>query len=370
MTFGWNSTGGVNNAQTNKFWGNSFATGGAVTVDTIWVYREQGAVSIVCGIYNFGTGNQNKVANTAEFPAVNGWNQIPLTAAVSLNGSYYIVLSASNGNLDGWSVSGGVTEVNFDHTYDGLAPSIGNMTNGTNGFHFPVFADLCATATPTPTPVPPTQRMMLMGVGAQASSVQLPLFTVINMWGDSLTAGDRGTNSVPYHLEQSTGLTVVNQGFGGQTSTEIKDRVLASSGDSADLNIFWVGTNDLQNGTPELIVPNLQTMAAWVTDVGGRFLVIPPYSWDQSPYWKPDGANYTIREDIVAQMKSLFGPRYVYLYEYLVDLYDSGDAQQVIDFGHYIIPYIYRDDVVHVAHASMYLESDFIQAYLEQLGWI
>lgn len=74
----------------------------------------------------------------------------------------------------------------------------------------------------------------------------------IDIWGDSLTAQGWGNN-----LASITGRNVYSHGYGGRTSTYIRDQFLAGYNRNRT-NIFWVGRNNFSR--PDAIIDDIRTM--------------------------------------------------------------------------------------------------------------
>lgn len=71
--------------------------------------------------------------------------------------------------------------------------------------------------------------------------------TNISAWGDSLTAGAGGT-PYPVYLRAILGRPIFNGGVGGETSTQIRTRMLPVVSRHEDFTIIWVGRNNFNDG--------------------------------------------------------------------------------------------------------------------------
>lgn len=110
-------------------------------------------------------------------------------------------------------------------------------------------------------------------VNSLATSGQLD----IACWGDSLTAGQQfiiqSTRAYPTVLQNLTGRFVYNGGVNGETSTSIKNRMVATV--NADyrsrINVFRAGRNNYTD--PTTVKADIATMVA--TQTSGKFIVLP-----------------------------------------------------------------------------------------------
>ena len=137
----------------------------------------------------------------------------------------------------------------------------------------------------------------------------ITLSTTFTMWGDSLTAGAFASPYEIWRLLQgyTSGLSVINQGIGGQTSAEITARVVA--GDPAQLagnNCLEMGRNDLTStiGTADPvpgIMANYATSVAAIVGKGGSYVVVSPPNADIEPFGDPAWAQcVSLHRNLVA----------------------------------------------------------------------
>lgn len=132
----------------------------------------------------------------------------------------------------------------------------------------------------------------------------------LDFWGDSLTAGTGAASAAGYYPQQVSDLyttprTFYNGGVGGDTSTQIKARLLAASAaDLAATTIIWAGRNNFASGATVLA-----DIAAMVAALGHtRYLVLSVLntSAEANP-----SVGYTQITDINASLSSTYGIRYV-----------------------------------------------------------
>lgn len=176
----------------------------------------------------------------------------------------------------------------------------------------------------------------------------------IATWGDSLTRGNGSSlttrdNSYPGRLAALSSRWVFNGGIGGQTSTEVRSRLIAATDKYSRATIIWVGRNN-----PTAPATVLADVAAMVAALGHmRYLVLSVTGAELgAAEYAPSGATYLDIATINSGFSSAYGTRYVDVRSYLVSLYNPGVPQDVTDFGHDIPPSTLRSDTVHLNDAG------------------
>lgn len=169
-------------------------------------------------------------------------------------------------------------------------------------------------------------------------------------WGDSLTrsSGSSGsTHTYPYLLAVASHHYVENCGVGGETSTQIKARMLADTAKHTYPTIIWAGRN---NYTSQATVE--ADIAAMVASLGHtRYLVLSVLNQDSALEYSGE-SEYAKIAALNAALSATYGARYVDVRSYLVSLYNPLDAQDVIDHGHDVPPTSLRSDAVHLNDAG------------------
>lgn len=181
-------------------------------------------------------------------------------------------------------------------------------------------------------------------------------YTTILSWGDSLTAGAGSTPgfSYPSYLSTLTAYTITNKGVGGETSTQIKDRLVADTGNYDKTVIIWAGRNNY--GSPTTVKADIATM---ISTLGhDRYLVLGILNGDYSSEWNT-GVNYPVITQLNQDLKALYGEKYVPIREYLVSLHNNS-AQDLIDFGLDIVPLSLRSDNIHLNDAGYVKVAEFV----------
>lgn len=259
--------------------------------------------------YNNTTTNTLKIKNPATVTSVN------FLSTVELDGS---VAKVSPGNL------GFASDANVVHkTGDTFVKSVG----------FP----------PILVQNESSSNIEKRYLSPEATRLSNAYITIV-CWGDSLTqgAGSTGGLSYPTRLANATTYTVINKGVGGETSTQIKDRMIADTGNYDKTVIIWAGRNNAGDTTTVK-----SDIAAMVSALGHqRYLVMGILNGDYSSEWNT-GVTYPKIIGLNNSLSKIYGKRYVPIREILISMHD-GSAQDLIDVGRDIVPASLRSDNIHL----------------------
>lgn len=171
-------------------------------------------------------------------------------------------------------------------------------------------------------------------------------------WGDSLTSG---LNEVPYTVELAnlTGFTIYNGGVGGETSVQIKDRMLADPAKHAWPTLIWAGRNDSDN--PQQVVASIGAMVAALGH--SQYLVLATLNAAD------EGRGTYGYEKTIAlnnQLAAAYGAHYLDVRAYLVAHADTGNDT--------IPPALHKPgDLLHLNAAGYALVAACIYERLGQL---
>lgn len=185
----------------------------------------------------------------------------------------------------------------------------------------------------------------------------------ITCWGDSLT---QGVSQLPYpsqlaHLLEPKRL-VSNQGVGGETSTEVSDRVTGASAWRRDgIQILWWGRN---NPTQITVMQNdLKDAIAAIPH--GRYIIIP---WLTSSSEGIGSDTYVERQAYVEQLQDIYGDR---VYDPFQDLLDAGTGtgQDATDVSNGVIPTSLRADSTHLNSAGYAVVAQGVKDLIDAKGW-
>lgn len=166
-------------------------------------------------------------------------------------------------------------------------------------------------------------------------------------WGDSLTAGSGG---VPYTtpLAELTAYTVYNGGVGGETSTQIKTRMIADAARRSSLVIIWAGRNNYADAVT--VKADIAEMVASLGHDG--YLILGVINGNYGGYERVGGAGYAQITTLNADLATIYGTKFINIRLALVQAYNAGITQDVLDFADGIVPTSLRSDAIHLNTAG------------------
>jgi lysophospholipase L1-like esterase len=166
-------------------------------------------------------------------------------------------------------------------------------------------------------------------------------------WGDSLTAGAGASfgRSYPGILRSITGADILNEGVGGETSTQIKDRFLAVSRNyPRPYAIIWAGRNNVEN--EEAVESDIAAMVS-LLPADSKYLVVGIINGDLPKDHRGEEDYHHIIA-INAHLSSVYRDRYVAVREHLVALYDKRRPDDARDHDLDVVPSSLRSDRIHL----------------------
>lgn len=173
-----------------------------------------------------------------------------------------------------------------------------------------------------------------------------PAYIPIIAWGDSLTAGFSVT-PYPTRLAALLGYPVTNNGVGGETSTQIRTRMIADVANYSKSVIIWAGRNNFSD--PTTVKADI---AAMISALGHtRYLVLGILN---STNGYIGTTQYTDITSLNADLKTIYGSKYVPIREVIVNAYNPSLAQDVIDHANDVPPESLRitGDALHLNSAG------------------
>lgn len=186
-------------------------------------------------------------------------------------------------------------------------------------------------------------------------------------WGDSLTAGLGATVAgwVP-RLGQSLGRVVVNNGVGGETSTQIITRFSADlTATKSWINTLWTGQNDnylLNNWSDTLAAVNT-FINTNIANNNGKWLVFGTTM--------PSGGAVITQaglDRLDAILTANCGARFVDERAYLMSKND-GTAGDLADVAAGLVPRSLRSDNIHLNDIGYQHVADLVRSKIIELGW-
>jgi lysophospholipase L1-like esterase len=184
-------------------------------------------------------------------------------------------------------------------------------------------------------------------------------FFNVAFWGDSMTAGSGGTPA-PTLFNTSTNLTTYNGGVGGETSTQIRTRMVADTARLGNTVVIWAGRNNFLS--PDTVKADIAAMVAALTSPK-RFLVLGITNGESGAEYQ-GGANYNAIVTLNADLAALYPDNFLDIRAVLVAQYNPGIAQDVLDFGRDIVPSSLRSDQWHLNTAGNAIVAAQVEAWI------
>ena len=171
-------------------------------------------------------------------------------------------------------------------------------------------------------------------------SISNPPSNAVYAWGDSLTAGvgDTTGEGYPGWLSQlySPARMILNEGVGGQTSTQIANRFLAASY-SWPYNCI-IQSGDIDYATPSTVTANIASMIA----VGCKKYIIHSVQNSEGNGSTTGPTAYAQVLAINSSLSSTYQSNYNDIRSKLVAAYNPGNPADVIDFNNDTPPFTLR----------------------------
>lgn len=157
-------------------------------------------------------------------------------------------------------------------------------------------------------------------------------------WGDSLTAGtgSTGIGNYPAQFSFAGGINIDNKGVPGETSTQIKTRFLAEPDKWKNPIIIWAGRNNWSS--PTTVKADIAEMVSKIPH--DRYLILGII--------KATNEMSTTIETLNADLKTIYGDRFVNIQDYLLTIYNPAISQDVTDHTNNVIAWSLRSDWLHL----------------------
>ena len=166
------------------------------------------------------------------------------------------------------------------------------------------------------------------------------------IWGDSLTNGLFIPSNMSWIRSGLPGYNVYNGGVGGNTSTQIKDRMSASPDKLTYTTVIWAGYNDLVS--PPTVEADITSMVK-LLGTNNHYVILSILTGDIE---RKGSMRYTNTMAINRWIATTYPDHYYDVRTYLVSLYNPADPQDVADHDADIVPHSLRIDHIHLTGAG------------------
>jgi lysophospholipase L1-like esterase len=170
-------------------------------------------------------------------------------------------------------------------------------------------------------------------------------------WGDSMTYGTgadhphKGQKTWPKWFTEFSGVNVIKKGVGGESSKQIRDRMLAAPALHKEFTVIWAGRNNYPG--PTWVKTHIAEMVAALNH--DNYLVVGITNSTDEP---KGSERLKIMDTLNADLKAAYGVRFVDVRPLLVAAYDKTQPQDVIDHGNDVVPASLRSDKLHLNTAG------------------
>lgn len=187
-----------------------------------------------------------------------------------------------------------------------------------------------------------------------------PSVTDISCWGDSLTPG---VVTLMQEALFSSGQSVRQLGVGGETSTQVKTRLLADPAGKSGINIIWVGTNNITATSTVLA-----DVADMVADLdSSEYIIVTPLPNIDSTDWI-GGADRAAIEATIDGLLDAYPNNSFDALTYLQG-YGTGTGQDATDVTNGIVPSSLRDGTLHLNTGGSNRMSIGLRDFITAKGW-
>ncbi len=182
----------------------------------------------------------------------------------------------------------------------------------------------------------------------------------IAMWGDSMT------HICHRHLAEAYGgqRQVFNGGVSGQTSQQIRARMVADSAHREWITVLWYGQN---NKSKAEVKQDIAASLAALPAGHRRFIVLGMVGWAQEAV-----RGWPMHRQIVQANRELaerYPENFIDIRSHLVSLYQRDDEQDVQDFRHDLVPSSLRSDEIHLKDEGCHAVAARLKAFIAEKGW-
>jgi hypothetical protein len=183
----------------------------------------------------------------------------------------------------------------------------------------------------------------------------------IAAWGDSLTRAYAPKLALAYPAR-----TVFNGGVGGESSAQIRVRMVADTEKATWIAVLWYGRNNWQQQAAILrdLALSVESLAA-----GNERFVVMSVLNGNTPAQRSGGVDYNKFMLLNEAIAAAYPNNYLDIRSYLVSMYDPTKPQDVIDHSYDVVPSSLRTDVVHLTSAGYQLVANRVKQFIDTKGW-
>lgn len=205
-----------------------------------------------------------------------------------------------------------------------------------------------------------------IGGGTAQPQDSLPMFAG---WGDSIM---QNVGYTPWldRLTLATGRLSFNGGIAGETSTQIKNRMVADTIHANWLAIIEAGRNDILTAGQATVMANIAAMVAHLQAVNKRFLVLSIFNSSGEPI---GNGNYNTIMACNAALAATYGGNYLDVRSWLIanGLAAAGldPSLDAADRANDVIPTSLRADTLHPNNYGTTAIAACVQDAIATKGW-
>jgi lysophospholipase L1-like esterase len=203
----------------------------------------------------------------------------------------------------------------------------------------------------------------------------------ISVWGDSQIVGATGTSAatrlcsvLARKFTPTRGVT--NNGIGGESPTEVSNRVLAIPEHQRQwVHVFWFGAaQDSTTGAgdgndPQTYIDAVDAAMAHIPHGRKVMLTVTNAGAPNTSHLKdPEGSRYQARVQTTAHIIATYPDNYLDIHQILLDAND-GSAGDLEDLAQEIVPRSLRNDGIHNTDAAQELIAEAIFQFIAAKGW-
>jgi len=182
----------------------------------------------------------------------------------------------------------------------------------------------------------------------------------IAMWGDSMT------HICHRHLGEAYAgqRKVHNGGVSGETSQQIRARMVADKAHKDRITVIWYGQN---NKVKADVKADVAASLATLAPGNDRFIVLGMVGWANEAI-----RNWPMHTQIVQANRELaarYPNNFIDIRAHLVSQYQRGNEQDQDDFRNDLVPSSLRSDAIHLKDEGCHVVAARIKEFIAAKGW-